>query len=153
MIDFDVNAGNVVPSVPTDTTEPKLDTATLAALRRFIGPTQMAAIQIGLRGEEAVFFVGKMIEYAERIAAMPKTYETDGQGDQATAHLHYFTAACDWYITEKDSEDVQHQAFGLASIHEDELGYISIVELLRCRAELDLHFTPTTLATIRQRRA
>ena len=130
-----------------------LDAATLAALRRFIGSAQMAVIQYAVRGEEGAFFVGKMIEYAERIATMPKTYETDGHGDQAIAHLHYFTGGCDWYITETDCGDEQHQAFGLACIHEDELGYISIVELLRCRAELDLHFTPTTLATIRQKRA
>ena len=125
-----------------------LDAATLATLRRFIGSTQMAVIQHAMRGEEGAFFVGKMIEYAERIASMPKTYETDGTGDQAIAHLHYFTGGCDWYITEKDCEDVQHQAFGLACIHESELGYISIVDLLRCRAELDLHFTPRTLADI-----
>ena len=84
---------------------------------------------------------------------MPKTYATDGQGDQAIAHLHYFTGGCDWYITETDCENAQHQAFGLACIHEDELGYISIVELLRCRAELDLYFKPTTLAAIRAKRA
>ena len=113
----------------------------------------MTAIQIALRGEEGAFFVGKLIEYGERIATMPKTYETDGQGDQAIAHLHYFTGGCDWYITEKDCEDVQHQAFGLACIHEDKLGYISLVELLRCRAELDLYFTPTTLAAVREKRA
>ena len=125
----------------------------LALLRQFIGPFQMAALQSALRGEERAFFVDKLTEIAQRIATMPATYATDGQGDQAIAHLHYFTGGCDWYITEKDCEDAQHQAFGLACIHEDELGYISIVELLRCRAELDLHFTPTTLATIRQKRA
>ena len=135
----------------TDAATP--DASTLAALRRFIGPTQMTVIQQAMRGEEGAFFVGKMIEYAERIAAMPKTYETDGKGDEAIAHLHYFTGGCDWYITEKDCEDVQHQAFGLACIHESELGYISIVDLLRCRAELDLHFTPRTLAEIRKGRA
>ena len=130
-----------------------LDAATLAALRRFIGPVQMAVIQHAMRGEEGAFFVGKMIEYAERIASMPKTYETDGKDDEAIAHLHYFTGGCDWYITEKDCEDVQHQAFGLACIQENELGYISIVDLLRCGAELDLHFTPCTLAEIRKGRA
>lgn len=57
-----------------------------------------------------------------------------------------------WYITEKDWVAVQHQAFGLACVHETELGYISIVELLRCRAELNLHFTPRTLAAVRQER-
>lgn len=131
----------------------QLDAATLTGLRRFIGPAQMAAMLEGLHCEERNFFFGKLIEIDARIAAMPATYATDGQGDDAIVHLHYFTGGCDWYITEKDSENAQHQAFGLACIHESELGYISIVELLRCRAELDLHFTPTTLATIRQKRA
>ena len=130
-----------------------LDAATLATLRRFIGREQLAVIQCAMRGEEGAFFVGTMIAYAERIASMPKTYETDGIGDEAIAHLHYFTSGCDWYITERDCEDVQHQAFGLACIHESELGYISIVDLLRCRAELDLHFTPRSLADIRKDRA
>jgi hypothetical protein len=102
-----------------------LDAATFACLRQFIAPGQMAAIQHAMRGAEGAFFVGKMIEYAERIASMPKTYETKGKGDEAVAHLHYFTGGCDWYITEKDCEDAQHQAFGLACIHESELGYIN----------------------------
>jgi hypothetical protein len=133
-------------------TRTPLDAATLAGLRRFIGPAQMAAMLEGIHGEERDFFFGKLIEIAERIAAMPATYATDGQGDDAIVHLHYFTGGCDWYITEKDCEAAQHQTFGLACIHELELGYISIVELLRCRAELDLHFTPCTLASVRQER-
>ncbi len=131
---------------------PTLDAASLAALRRFIGPAQMAAMHEGMQGEECAFFIGKLTEIAERIALMPATYATDDHGDAAIVHLHYFTGGCDWYITEKDCENVQHQAFGLACIHEAELGYISIVELLRCRAELDLHFTPRTLAAVRQER-
>jgi hypothetical protein len=130
-----------------------LDGATLADLRRFVSRAQRAVIQSAVRGEDGAFFVGKMIEFRDRIASMPKTYETEGTGDEAIAHLHYFTGGCDWYITEKDCEDMQHQAFGLACIHETELGYISIVDLLRCGAELDLHFTPRTLANIRKGRA
>jgi hypothetical protein len=80
---------------------------------------------------------------------MPKTYETDGQGDEAIAHLHYFTSGFDWYITERDMEEEQLQAFGLACVHETELGYISIVELLRNGAELDLHFMPKAIKFFR----
>jgi hypothetical protein len=47
----------------------------------------------------------------------------------------------------------QHQAHGLACFHEAEVGYISIVELLRSRAELDLHWTPCTLACVQEARA
>jgi hypothetical protein len=134
------------------TTRTPLDAATLAGLRRFIGPAQMAAMLEGMQGVDRDFFLGKLVEMGERIAAMPATYATDGQGDEAIVHLHYFTGGCDWYITEKDCENAQHQTFGLACIHELELGYISIVELLRCRAELDLHFTPRTLASVKQER-
>ena len=70
----------------TATTAPrKLDVATLAMLRRFIGPMQMTVIQIGMQGEERSYFIDTMIALGERIAAMPKTYETEGQGLQAVA--------------------------------------------------------------------
>jgi hypothetical protein len=72
-----------------------LDAATLAMLRRFIGAQQMAAIHIGMLGEERAYFIDKLIEIAERIAAMPSTYGTEGQGMQAVAHLHYFVAGFD----------------------------------------------------------
>lgn len=45
----------------------------------------------------------------------------------------------------------QLQAFGLADLgYGGELGYISIVELLECGAELDLHWTPQTLAEVKR---
>ncbi|MHB1531426.1 hypothetical protein [Acidithiobacillus sp.] len=55
---------------------------------------------------------------------MPKNYDTDGQGGDAVAFLHYFTGSWDWYITEKDvdSDDKgQIQAFGLVKGYETEL--------------------------------
>jgi len=86
---------------------------------------------------------------ADIVEHMPKTHETDGQGLNAVAHLHYFTPGADWYITERDMEADQLQAFGLADLgYGGELGYISIVELLECGAELDLHWTPTKMADI-----
>ncbi|MBS0174307.1 MAG: hypothetical protein JSR64_09760 [Nitrospira sp.] len=153
----------------TDTLAPplasrRLTAETLANMRRFIGPVQMAVLQLAMRGEEKRFFIDKLAELAARIDGMPKTYETDGQGDQAVAHLHYFKNGADWYITEKDmgaADDevpgAQHQAHGLAFIFSDdqhgEHGYISIVELLSHRVELDLHFVPRTLEEVRAMRA
>ena len=85
---------------------------------------------------------------------MPQTYEQDGMGEQAIAHLHYFTSGCDWYITERDSDpdgEGQIQAFGSANLgYGPELGYISIKELLENGAELDLYFTPCTLSSLRK---
>jgi hypothetical protein len=120
----------------------------------FTGNAQRRAISAGLRGEERDYFMGIVKQINATVATMPKTYEQDGKGDQAIAYLHYFTGGCDWYITERDMEDEQHQAFGLADLFRDggELGYISIVELLQHGAELDFHFTPKTLAELKAER-
>jgi hypothetical protein len=128
-----------------------LEAATaIKSLRPFIGWQQLDAVGDLCRGEERQFFKNKLVELAALVGAMPKTYETDGQGKQAIAQLHYFTGDCDWYITERDCEDRQLQAFGLANMgYGAELGYISLEEILACGAELDLHWTPKTLAEIK----
>lgn len=124
-------------------------------VRQFTSAEQYQTMRSGLRGEESKHFQDKFMEYGERIAAMPKTYEQDGLGDQAVAYLHYFSPSADWYITEKDAETPeepgQHQAFGLADLgYGCELGYISIVELVENNVELDMYFTPRKLAEIRK---
>jgi hypothetical protein len=87
------------------------------------------------------------------INSMPKTYETDGQGDNAIVYLHYFMGGCDWYITERDMEKEQIQAFGLADLgYGGELGYINIEELREIGAELDLYWTPKPLKTVKAAR-
>jgi len=126
-------------------------------LKHFISKRQALALADGLAGEESAYFEQLITETAQKIDAMPKTYEQDGLGEQAVAHLHYFSGGGDWYITEKDSDpdqSGQHQAFGLADPFGDggELGYISIVELRRAGVELDLYWTPKPLAEIRTSR-
>jgi hypothetical protein len=135
--------------------------AAMLHLRDFIGKSQLACVASGMRGEERQYFYDKMVELAALIKAMPHTYQQDGLGENAIVSLHYFTRGCDWFITEKDmgcADDLperapgcaaQHQAFGWADLGDRqcaELGYISIVELLACGAELDFHFKPKTLA-------
>lgn len=118
-------------------------------LRGFIGTAQLSVIGELCRGEEKQFFFDKLVELADTVQTMPVTYGTDGQGDQAVVQLHYFTQGCDWYITERDCESEQLQAFGKADLgYGGELGYISLVEILECEAELDLHWTPKKLAEI-----
>jgi hypothetical protein len=117
-------------------------------VNKFIGAGQLKAIADGIRSEESQYFLDKTCEMAEIIKNMPKTYETDGQGKEAIATLHYFTASWDWYITEKDMGEEQLQAFGLVSGFEKEYGYISIKEIIKARAELDLHWTPKKLKDI-----
>ena len=96
--------------------------------------------------EEAEAFADIILNLAERIKAMPQVYETDGQGKNALAQLHYFVGSYDAYIVEKDTAEKQIQAFGWASFgYGFECGYISIDELLDL-AELDLYFTPCAVA-------
>lgn len=127
-----------------------LDTAS-DDLQPFIGHAQLSTMCQAAKGEEKVWFITRMVELAALIHSMPKTYEQDGKGQQAVAYLHYFTGGFDWYITEKDMETEQLQAFGLADLgYGGELGYISIVDILKHGAELDLHFTPKTLEQVRK---
>ena len=121
----------------------------LIQLKGFIGNAQRRVFVDLAFSEERQFFFDKMVELAGVVSSMPVTYETDGQGDQALVYLHYFTASCDWYITERDCLPEQLQAFGMANLgNGGELGYISIVELLACGAELDLYWTPKILAEV-----
>ncbi len=110
---------------------------------------QVRAIAAGLRGEEKAFFQDTVTTLARIITTMPKTRETDGQGDDAIAYLHYFMGGFDWYITERDMEREQLQAFGLADMGCPEVGYISIVELIANGVELDLHWTPKPLKAVK----
>lgn len=125
-------------------------------LRYFIPQAQRFALSDLLLGEEAEYFALNIINLAERIEKMPKTYEQDGLGDEAIAHLRYFhPTGFDWHITEKDMGDgtgdmTQHQAFGLADMGSPELGYISIAEMIDTPGvELDLYHAPRTIREIR----
>lgn len=127
----------------------------LINLRRFVPSAQMATLFVLSAGEEKAHFIQKMDELSKTIRTMPKTYEQEGLGDGAMVHLHYFSSQGNWYITERDCEAVQHQAYGLADPFGDggELGYISIAELLQSRSvEIDLYWEPKKLAEIREAR-
>ncbi len=132
-------------------------------LNHFIGKNQLSVItKLARQGEEREFFKNMILKLKETIEAMPKTYETDGQGNEAIATLHYFNSGSDWYITEKDAgspddevQGIQAQAFGFACLNGDtqnaEVGYISIEELIRCGVELDLYYTPEKVGDIKAR--
>jgi len=88
----------------------------------------------------------KLAELAKVVETMPKTYETDGQHDPVV-HLHYFMGGMDWHIIERDMMPEQLQAFGKANLgYGGELGYISIDEITKAGAELDLHWQPKPLS-------
>jgi hypothetical protein len=124
--------------------------AELPLLRRFVPHRQLVSLVMNLDGEEGAWFWKTLAELAELIRSMPQTYEQDGKGKEAVAYLHYFGGGgADFFITEKDMETEQLQAFGAASYgYGFELGYISLVDALKNGLELDLHFKPQTLRAI-----
>ena len=126
---------------------------TLDTLRPFIGVSQMSALAECCRGEEREWFVATLNALAERIRDMPKPYDTTAQGSDAIAHLHYFGRGADCFITERDAVgqgETQLQAFGRTCIHECELGYVCIQELLAAGTEIDLHWDPKPLSRCRK---
>jgi len=127
---------------------------TAQTLAPFIGPRQMRVLTELLKGEERQHFDQTLRSWALLIQTMPKTGETDSEGHEAVAQLHYFVGGADWYITERDMGDgsgdaTQHQAFGYANLGDDdcaEFGYISLPELFTVNAELDLYWEPKPLS-------
>ena len=124
----------------------------LDTLKLLTTPQQFEVITDAMLGEEGDHFIELIDRIHAMWQAMPKTYETDGQGCAALAQLHYFTSGCDWWIVEKDADpdhEGQVQAFGIADLGMGpEAGYISIPELLENGAELDLYFTPKRLGEL-----
>lgn len=143
----------------TQTTEraTRQETEDIKAALRFIPAPELSMILEGLHGEERSYFSGIIGRLVGTLKSMPTSYQTDGQGQAAVAHLHYFKGGSDWWITELDagSEDDeepghQRQAFGLADLgYGAELGYIDIEELVANHVELDLHWTPRPLSEIK----
>ena len=117
-------------------------------LKNFMPHRQTQTLKSALNGDEAERFADIILELSERIKSMPKMYETDGQGRNVLAQLHYFVNNYDAYIVEKDAIDDQQQAFGWASFgYGYEAGYVSISEILEL-AELDLYFTPQPIKNV-----
>lgn len=120
----------------------------LSFIAPFIPNRQLITIQLLARPdkEEYKFYEDKVKSLAALIKGMPEVYEQDGKGDAAIVYLHYFTGGCDWFITEKDTDKNQNQAFGWADLgYGGELGYVSLAELKKTGAELDLYWEPKTL--------
>lgn len=127
----------------TQTDIAKAKTNLITVLAKFIGPAQKLAVANALRGEERAWFAAKVNELADVVAKMPHSYQTDGQGGDAVAHLHYFRGDADAWITEKDKDGGTPQAFGKIDLgFGGELGYISIDELVQSGCELDFHWEP-----------
>jgi len=88
-------------------------TAAFKILRQFIGSSQIEAMADVCRGEEKGFMFSKLGELLNTLETMPQTYQTDGQGQAAIAHLHYFINGCDWYITDRRARASGNRASSL----------------------------------------
>jgi hypothetical protein len=143
--------------------EQRLDAAKAALvgpLKRYIGPVQRSVLGDMLRGEERDHFATRLLEILKIVNSMPRTWETSGQGRDAIAHLHYFGARANWWLTELDIDEGQldaldyDQAFGWANLYggidRAECGYISALEVTLANAELDLYWTPVAVKEIAQ---
>ncbi|MBL4703202.1 MAG: hypothetical protein JKY54_01690 [Flavobacteriales bacterium] len=89
----------------------------------------------------------------EIISNTPKVYEQEEiESDKKKFYIHYFNPNSDFYISEKDFENEQLQAYGFACLNGDkqnaEFGYISINEIIKLGFEIDLHFQPCLQSTI-----
>ena len=84
---------------------------------------------------------------------LPKLYEQESLGYNATAYVKFFTPDSNWtwYVTEFDGNDI---FFGLVDGFEKELGYFSLSELqnvtgpLGLKIERDLYFKPTKIKNL-----
>lgn len=128
--------------------------AAVKTVRPFMSKHQMAIMADGLRGKNGSTFMASLVKVAGAIEAMPVTYDQADMGSQSVAHLHYFIGASDWFIFEKDVEGGVDQAFGFSilngDLHNAELGYISIAELVAAGAVLNLEFKPRTFEEIQR---
>ena len=119
-------------------------------LQNFISNPQYQVLnELSNSSGEGQYFKDKLKEIQNTISTMPQTYETDGQGYDAIAYLHYFKGGGDWYIVEKDMQDEQLQAYGLVNLgYGAELVYISIEELIGNNVEMDLYFEPMKIKNL-----
>lgn len=143
--------GSLSESIRSDSKEDETSDALekLEEIKGFMPKFQFDFTKRNLKSKEPEF-TDIVINLHKTITNMPTTYGQDGLGDKAIAYLHYFKGGSDAWVTEKDIEKRQKQAFGLMSHgFESELGYIDIDELTRIGLELDFHWKPKTIGEIR----
>jgi len=139
------------PVVKSTTTQEALTLLGAYPLKDYVPYHQVAIMKKSLEAGDTTF-MDTVFDLHKTITDMPEVYGQDGLGNKAVAHLHYFYSSGDWFITEKDTTDEQHQAYGIANLNHNgyDAGYIDIINMLgNPRIELDLHYTPQTLDLIK----
>jgi hypothetical protein len=120
--------------------------------RQLLPREEFLTLAENLKGEEGLAIAETIKKVWQTFETMPKTYETEAKPDPI-AHLHYFIGSWDWYITEKDAEPEQLQAFCFVKSEfcpEGEFGYTCLPEITQAGAELDLYFTPAPVSKFRK---
>lgn len=88
---------------------------------------------------------------ALRVKEIPVTYDTEEECEPI-AFIRYTLNSIQWYLIEKDQENLQFQAYGLVSLgdaHYPEYGYINVPEILKSGAQLDVDFEPRSIKDIK----
>ena len=67
-------------------------------LQNFISKPQYQILtNLAQNTDESLYFKDKLSDIKNTISTMPQTYETDEQGYDAIAYLHYFKSGADLY--------------------------------------------------------
>ncbi len=91
---------------------------------------------------------------------IPALYAQDGKGDEAIVYAKWFCPWNNWRFFATELNQETNIAYGLVMGDETELGYFDLNELEEIRGsgmfaslfiERDIHFTPTTLAKVKER--
>ncbi|MDA8094884.1 MAG: hypothetical protein M0T84_13470 [Betaproteobacteria bacterium] len=127
----------------------------IPVLGPFVSPCQLKLMTNAAHGdgEEGEAMMRLIVDMANRIKGAGRTDRQGVENEEAIVTLHYFLGRADWYIIEKGKDGRAEPAYGFAVLNGDigmaECGYISIEDLTRKGAVLDLHFTPCTLREVR----
>ena len=96
------------------------------SLERFISPAELETLGNACRGEEREFFKAKMVELADVADNMPTSTKRTGKAIRPWCACTISLPTVTGTSPSATSSDEQLQAFGLACIWEQELGYITI---------------------------
>lgn len=128
-----------------------METMTMATAQRLTN-AQKASMQMMCDCQKPIV-EGAWEEYASRLEALgdtllklPKIYSQDKLAYDAIVYAHYFVGATDFFVTERDGNDM----FGYAILNGDydmaEFGYLSLSELKSIPGlNLDFYWDETTL--------
>jgi len=88
----------------------------------------------------------KVLQVVENINFMP----TAQVGGEDIAFLHYTLGDTHFYISGRDKESEQRLAYGCICLQGrvPQLDYISIVDIVRCGAQLDFDWKPVPLGEV-----